>query len=75
MGRDLRRYARITQARLIVGAVALTLTVGAGLIWWVYGPQAAALGAICILAGVVPSLLILIGLLAFEWIVRRANRD
>jgi len=74
VGRDLRRYARSTQARLIVGALALIFTVGAGLIWVIYGPQAAALALVCILAGVAPSLLIFLGLLALEWISRRADR-
>jgi hypothetical protein len=73
MARDLRRYARNTQARLIVGALALIFTVGAGLIWLIYGPRAAALALLCILAGVAPCLLIFLGLLALEWISRRAD--
>jgi len=75
MGRDLRRYARSTQARLILGALVLLFTVGAGLIWWLYGPQAAALALVCILSGVAPSLLIIVALLALEWISNRARRD
>jgi hypothetical protein len=74
MARDLRRYARSTQARLIVGALALILTLGTGLVWLIYGPRAAALALLCVLAGVAPCLLIFLGLLALEWISRRANR-
>ncbi len=60
MKRDLRAYARQTRTRLIIGALALFLIVGEGLIYLIYGPQAAATGLICMGAGMLPVILVIV---------------
>lgn len=73
--RDLRNYARQTNVRLVVGALALLLIVGDGLIYVIYGQGAALTGLLCIAAGLVPILLILLFFTVMEWVVKRANRE
>ena len=75
MSRDLRRYARQTNVRLIAGGLLLFFIVGDGLIYTVYGPGAAISGLICLGAGLMPVILTLAGLQIMDWIVKRANRD
>ncbi|CAG1014359.1 hypothetical protein ANAEL_04959 [Anaerolineales bacterium] len=75
MSRDLRKYMRDTNVRLIAGAMLLLFIVGDGLIWVIYGPGAAVMGLLCILAALVPVVLILLLLALSDWIVKRANRD
>ncbi len=75
MSRDLRKYMRDTNVRLIAGALLLLFIVGDGLIWLIYGPGAAVMGLLCILAALVPIGLILLLLELSDWIVKRANRD
>lgn len=58
MTRDLRRYARDTNVRLFVGFLLILFLVGDGLIWIIYGREAALLGLVCLLAGLFPLLLI-----------------
>ena len=60
MGRDLRQYARQTNFRLLVGFIILLLVVGDGLIYIFYGKSAAATGLFCILAGLVPVILLVV---------------
>ncbi len=74
MSRDLRDYARKTNIRLAVGAFALLFIVGLGLIYLIYGPGAASLGFMCMLAGLSPVVLILIIFLFTDWIMKRAGR-
>ena len=73
MIRDLRKYARQTQIRLILGGILLLFLVGDGLIYLFYGKEAAILGIFCLGVGLSP--LALIGLILFilEWAVRRVN--
>jgi hypothetical protein len=70
--RDLRRYARSTQARLIAGGLALLIVVGDGLIALVYGRQAAVLALLCTAAGLAPVILIVAWLWLIGWIARRS---
>lgn len=69
--RNLREYAANTTVRLIVGALALLFVVGLGLIYIIYGPNAAILGFLCLIAGIVPILLVLAVLALLEWISKR----
>jgi len=73
--RDLRKYARSTNVRLIIGFVLLLLIVGDGLIYLIYGPGAAVTGVLCILAGLAPLVLIYILLLIVELIAKKANDE
>jgi hypothetical protein len=72
--RDLRRYAKQTNTRLLVGFILILFLIGDGLIYIFYGRGAAVSGLICILAGLSPLVLIWLLLLAVEWIAKRADR-
>jgi uncharacterized SAM-binding protein YcdF (DUF218 family) len=73
--RDLRKYAQQTDRRLIVGGLLILFVVGDGLIYLIYGRQAAMAGLICLLIGLIPLVLIWISLALISWLVRRANRE
>jgi hypothetical protein len=72
--RDVRRYARQTNIRLLVGFITLLLLVGNGLIWFFYGREAALLGLVCFLAGLLPLVLIGVALWLIGLFVKRADR-
>ena len=73
--RDLRKYAQQTDRRLIVGGLLILFVVGDGLIYLIFGQQAALAGLICLLIGLIPLVLIWISLALISWLVRRANRE
>ena len=74
MSRDLRDYARKTNVRLAVGATVLLFIVGLGLIYFIYGKEAAGLGFFCLLAGLTPVALILIIFFLIDRIMKSAGR-
>jgi hypothetical protein len=74
MSRDLRDYARKTNLRLGVGAVLLLFVVGLGLIYLIYGQEAASFGFFCLLAGLTPVVLILIIFFFIDRIMKSAGR-
>jgi uncharacterized membrane protein len=71
--RDLRDYARKTEVRLGLGAIALFLVVGMGLIWLIYGAGAASLGMLCMGAGLATVALIYLVFLGIELILKNAR--
>jgi len=73
MSHDLRRYARQTNVRLMAGFILLLLVVGDGLIYWLYGRNAALLGVMCLVVGLLPLLLIWLILVGLEWWVKRGE--
>jgi hypothetical protein len=73
MSRDLRRYARQTNFRLIVGFILLLLIVGDGLIFSFYGRGAALMGLLCLVSVSVPLALILIALWIIDWVAHRSK--
>ncbi len=75
MTRDLRKYIRQTNIRLILGALVILFIVGDGLIYFIYGSSAALMGFICLLAGMTPVVLVVLILLLLDWIAKRANRE
>ena len=75
MTRDLRKYARQTNLRLAVGAILLLFIAGDGLIYLFYGASAALTGVLCILAGLVPLILIVIVLAIIEKAAKRGSQD
>lgn len=75
MSRDLRKYMKDTNARILIGALLLLFVVGLGLIWVIYGFSAAVSGLLCLLGAFVPIALIFVALFGLDWIVKRANRD
>ncbi len=74
MSRDLRQYSKQTIQRLIAGGLILLFAVGGALIFHFYGGEAAILGVVCLLAGLMPIGIIILILGIMEWIVER-NRD
>jgi TM2 domain-containing membrane protein YozV len=75
MAKDLRKYAKQTNTRLIVGGILILFILGDGLIYAFYGASAAVMGLVCLVAGLFPLLLIWLALAALEWFTRRANKD
>jgi len=75
MSKDLRKYAKQTNTRLIIGGILLLIFVGGGLIYLIYGGGAAISGLLCIFAGLVPILLIVIILAILDWIVKKNNME
>jgi hypothetical protein len=75
MSRDLRKYVKDTNVRLLIGAFISLFVIGVGLIWWIYGPGAAVMGFLCLLGAFVPIGLIFLFLFLSDWIVKRAGRD
>ncbi|MBN2547645.1 MAG: hypothetical protein JXB15_00695 [Anaerolineales bacterium] len=73
MTRDLRRYTRQTNARLILGGILLLYLVGDGLIYLIYGRGAALMGLVCLTAGLLPVLLVWLILLLMEWLAKKAD--
>jgi len=71
--RDLREYAKQSSVRFALGAFILLFVVGVGLIWLIYGENAAGMGFICMLAALFPVILILFVFVAIEWILKRAR--
>ena len=75
MSRDLRKYVKETNVRILIGAFLLLFIIGIGLIWLIYGFGAAVSAFLCLLGAFVPIALIFIALYGLDWIVKRANDD
>jgi hypothetical protein len=75
MSRDLRKYARQTNVRLIVGGILLLVVVGLGLIYFFYGPGAALSGLLCLVVGLIPLVLIWLGFFILELITKRVQNQ
>ena len=73
MSKDLRKYSRETNFRLLWGAFILLFIVGVGLIWLIYGQGAGGMALVCLLAAIMPIVLILGVFLAIDWILSRAR--
>ncbi|MEK6753891.1 MAG: hypothetical protein AABZ00_16660 [Chloroflexota bacterium] len=75
MSRDLRKYMKDTNTRILIGAFLLLFIIGIGLIWAIYGFGAAVTAFLCLLGAAIPIGLIFLSLFGLDWIVKRANRD
>ena len=73
--RDLRKYARQTTNRLVVGGILLFFVVGIGLIYVFYGPSAAVSGLICMLAGLSPLLLIALSFWIIDLVIKHSQNN
>ena len=71
MSRDLRRYAKQTNFRLIVGFTLLLFIVGDGLIYLIYGLGAALMGLLCLVGVSVPLALIVLALWIIDWVAKQ----
>lgn len=69
MSKDLRKYARSTQMRLIAGFLLLVFLIGDGLIFIFYGKGAGLAGLICLLGALFPVILVVFFLWLADWIV------
>jgi TM2 domain-containing membrane protein YozV len=74
MGRDLRAYANQTNRRLIAGGILLLFVVGDGLIYLIFGREAAVLGLVCLILGLAPLVLIGLAFWIIELVVKRADK-
>jgi hypothetical protein len=72
--RDLRNYSKQTLFRMIGGGLLLLLIIGDGLIYFIYGSDAAATGLLCILLALAPVIIIGMFLWIMDWIIKRANQ-
>ena len=75
MPRDLRQYARQTNVRLLVGFILLLFIVGDGLVYFIWGSNAALLGVVCLLGGLMPLILIWAVLTGIDWFVHRSREE
>ena len=73
MTRDLRKYAKQTNLRLLIGFFGLLLIVGIGLIYLIFGREAALMGLICTGAALIPAVLVWLVLWVMGYIVKKAN--
>lgn len=73
MSRDLRRYARQTNRRLLLGFFALLFVLGGGLIYLFFGREAAYLGLICMVVGLAPAVLAWLALAITGWVARKID--
>jgi len=72
MSRDLRKYTRQTNNRLLAGGIIILFVVGDGLIYLIYGKNAAITGLVCLIAGLLPLIIIWIILSLLGWVVKRS---
>ncbi len=73
MTRDLRRYARQTNIRLIAGFILLLFIVGDGLIYVFFGKYAALMGLLCLAGIALPLTLILFALWIIDWVAKQSH--
>jgi hypothetical protein len=73
--RDLRKYARQTNFRLVAGGLMLTFVIGLGLIYAFYGTGGMLTGLFCMLAALTPVILISGALWILDWLVRRRDAE
>ncbi len=71
--RDLRKYAGVTQLRIVIGALALLFGGGGILIYLIYGPGGAAMGLGCLVVALAPVVLIVLALWGVERLTRRGH--
>jgi hypothetical protein len=75
MTRDLRHYAKQTNIRLVIGGIAVLVIIGDGLILLIYGRDAAVMGLLCLIVGLLPLLVIWAVLFFLGWVVKKSNPD
>jgi magnesium-transporting ATPase (P-type) len=71
MSVDPKKYNKQTRFRLILWFVILLFTLGLGMIWLIYGKNAALLGLLCLLGMAIPVGLIALVMLGLDKIVKK----
>ncbi len=74
MGRNLREHASQTNRQLVVGFLVLVFVVGDGLIYLLFGRQAALMGLICLIAALAPVVLVWLALGFVGWLGNRLDQ-
>jgi hypothetical protein len=75
MARDLRQYASQTNRRLIAGGILLLFIVGDGLIYVFFGANAALMGLVCLVIGLIPLILVWGLLWLLDLALKHANQE
>lgn len=75
MTRDLRKFARQTNTRLVLGFLLLALVLGPGLIYFLWGREAALMGVVCVAAALVPALLVWLLLTLMAWVAKKLREE
>lgn len=75
MSRDLRKYARQTNFRVLAIIILAIIVVGEVFIYLVYGPASAVTGLLCFGGALSPLLLIWLFLRGLDWIVKRGSEQ
>ena len=68
---DPKKYHTQTKFRLVLWFVFLLITVGLGMIWLIYGKNAAFMGLFCLLGMVVPVGLVALVMFGLDRIVKK----
>ncbi len=71
--RDLRKYASQTSFRLVLWFILSLFVIGIGLIWLIYGRNAALLGVLCLLGAGIPVALIAIFIFGLDRFTKRSD--
>lgn len=72
---NLKKYDQQTITRLIIGGILIVFIIGDGLIYLIYGAEAAGMGLLCLATAMLPILLIWLVIWFMDWVVKRANKD
>jgi len=73
IGADLRKYAAQTNFRLVLWFFLILVFVGLGLVWLIYGRNAALFGFFCLLGAGIPIGLIAIVIFGMDVFVKRSE--
>ena len=73
--RDLRKYARATTIRLVVGVILIVFVIGDGLIFLIYGQDAGQMALISTGLGLAPLVLVGIMLWFLGWFARSVSGE
>jgi hypothetical protein len=73
--RDLRKFSSQTNRRLLLGFFILVFGLGIGLVYLIFGRNAAVVGVVCVLGALAPAFLVALALGGMGWIVRKFNGD
>jgi len=63
---DLRKYAAQTNFRLVLWFILILVFVGLGLVWIIYGRNAALFGLLCLIGAAIPIGLIALAILGLD---------
>jgi len=71
---DFRRFRQQTNFRLIIGFLIVLLVIGLGLVFVIYGENAAIAGFLFLVISLSPVVIIVIILQVLQWIINRTRK-